>query len=682
MGTEEQFSRAVSLHQSGDLDAAESLYRDILEATPAHAGALSNLGVILSRRNELDEAARCFNSALSVNPNQLDAHFNLGNLYRKQGKLQDAINAYQTALNIQPGHPRVLLNLGLAVSDLGDLPSAIDLFRRAVQRDPGFGDAYNLLGDSLFRMGQTNEAVDVFREYVVLSPEDARGHHNLGLALAARGDAEAALPELEQALKLKPDYAEAHNSLAVALDAVNRADEAITHYRKATELKPNFADAWSNLGTALTEQARTKDAMAALRTSLDLRPDSRVHSNLLLAMVYSSQFKPEELRDEHKAWASAHATGFAEPPAIIDPDPNRRLRIGYVCGDFRQPTAIAFLELLLTHHDRNRVHVTCYPAIARSNEVAERLRRRSDSWRPIHSSGDPNAVKLMREDSIDVLVDLAGHMAGNRLTAFALRPARVQVHLFGYPVTTGLPAIDYRISDAFADPPGESDNLYTESVFRLPEVAWAYRTPEVSPDVPPLPSLKKKGFTFGSLSNPSKYSDAAIEAWAKVLKAVPKSRLVLMTGRSAEAAGMFVKRFGKLGIASDRIEPVSRLPENQYLEAYQPIDLALDPFPFNGGVTTCDSLWMGVPVLTVAGRDQRSRRGVSILNNVGLPEFIADTPGKLVELAASWADQREGLADIRGSLREMVKQSPLADVKNYVRNLEAAYRQMWAEKQS
>jgi len=678
---DEAFAQAVSRHQAGDFDAAETLYRDLLAVTPAHPGSLSNLGVLLSRRGELEEAIRYYNAALAVNPNQLDAHYNLGNVYRKVGRLAEAVSSYQNALSLQPSNPRVMLNLGLALADLGDMAAATDLYRRAIHRDAGFSEAYNLLGDALFRMNLVEESIGVFRQFIAQVPDDPRGHHNLGLALAAHGEGEAALPELEQALKLRPDYAEAHNSYAVALDAVGRVDEAVSHYRKATTLKANIPDAWSNLGISLTEQGRTRESLEAIQKSLEFRPDPRVESNRLVAMSYSSSFSAEQMRTAHEEWAAK----YADVPPIewagrVDPSPNRRLRIGYVSGDFRNHPVGAFVEVLLAKHDRNRVHVTCYSTQGRSDDRTERIRKNADHWRGVHAATDLALARIIRDDSIDVLIDLSGHTAGNRLGVFARQPAVAHVHLFGYPLTTGLAAIDIRITDAYADPPGETENFYSERLARLPDSALLYPIPANAPEVPPLPAKSNKPFTFGCLNSTAKLSEACLEAWAKVLKAVPKSRLMLMTGRSAEASGLLVKQFSKLGIATDRILSQSRLPANQYFEAYQPLDLALDPFPRNGGVTTCDSLWMGVPVLTVAGRDYRSRQGVSILNNVGLPEFVADSPEKLVDLAATWADQRDGLADIRGSLREMVQQSPLTDAERYVKHLEAEYRKVWLEK--
>jgi protein O-GlcNAc transferase len=672
---ESQFAEAVARHQSGDLAEAARLYQNIVQDNPRHAGALTNLGVILARTNPT-EAMACYTAALAANPWQADAHFNLGNLHRKCNRLPEAIESYQAALRIDPQNARMYVSLGLAAGDVGDHAISIDCFRRAVGLDPNFSEAYNLLGDALLRTGRIDDAVAVFREFIVRCPDDARARHNLGLALASLGDYDAAARELELALKVRPDYPDAHNSLGVALEALGRADEAQSHYRQATELRPDYADAWSNLGTSFTEQGRIAEAIAALRKSLEIRPESRTADNLLLALSYSS-ISPEELRNEHVAWAEKYANIEAAPPRRVAADLNRRLKIGYVSGDFRTHTVAGFIELLLAHHDRNRVHVTCYPSAAKSDEVTDRLRRLADSWRPIAAFNDVRAAEMIREDEIDILLDLSGHTAGNRLQLFARKPAALQVTLFGDPATTGVKAIDFRITDSFADPPGETDSFYVEKLLRLPETAWVYGAPADAPATNALPSQSRRTFTFGSLNNPAKLSEACTETWANVLKAVPRSRLVLLAGRSAEAARTITERFTQLGIASDRLELVYRLPPNEYFEAYQPIDLALDPFPYNGGVTTCDALWMGVPVLTVAGRDYRSRQGVSLLNNLGLPEFVADSPEKLVDLAATWSDQRDALADLRSSLREMLRASPITQAEKYARNLEAALRAAW-----
>ncbi|MBX9625695.1 MAG: tetratricopeptide repeat protein [Gemmataceae bacterium] len=669
------FAEAVGRHQAGDLPAAERLYRDLLATTPHHPGALSNLGVVVARRDPA-EAERLYAAALAADPARADAHFNLGNLLRKQDRPAEAAAAYQAVLQLAPDHPRAYLNLGLAAGDLGDWAAAAECFHRAVQLDPASPDGYNLLGDALYRTGQLPDAVAAFREVVARHPDDPRGRHNLGLAFAAGGAFAEAAAELDQALRLRPDYPEAHNALGVALEALGRADDALAHYRRATELQPDGPDAWTNRGTTLAEQGRVAEAAASLRRALDLRPDPRTGSGLIAALAHSSDITPEQLRDEALAWAGRY-TAPADRPKPRRPDPDRRLKVGTVVGDARTLTAAGPVEQLLGHHDRAKFHLTAYPNAPRADDLADRLRRRVDAWRPAGGLSDDQLADAIRADEIDILVDLCGHTAGNRLPVFALRPAPVQLTLFNLAGTTGLSAIDFRLTDPFTDPPGQTDHLYAEKLVRLPEVSWVYSPPADAPEPADPPSASGGPFTFACLNHPAKLSEGCLDTWAAVLKAVPGSRLVLTAGRSADAAGVLAGRFAAAGVEPDRLDLIDRLPAGDYYGAYRLADVALDPFPCNGGVTTCDALWMGVPVLTVAGGDARGRQGVSLLTNLGLPEFVADSPGKLVELAATWAGQRAALADLRGCLREMVRQSPLTAAGPFARHVEAAYRAAW-----
>lgn len=668
------FERAVQAHHGGDLESAEAKYRTILATNPDHAPTLTNLGVLLARHGQLEEAVRMYTAAVAADPTLADAHFNLGNLYRRLGRPKDAASCFKHVLRLNPNHVWAHLNFGLAVSDAGHWSVAVEHFRRAVELNPDAPEGFQLLWDALMRLGRLEEAAAAIRQFVHRAPNDARGHLNLGLTLTALHRPDEAITELHQALQLRPDYPEAHNALGVALDAAGRADEAHEHYREAVHLRPDYADAWSNLGLSLSEQGRSNEAADTLKHALDVRPDPVIASNRLLCLLALSSISPERLQAEHQGWAARFADPLSPPPeARRYPTPGVRLRVGYVFGELRTRSAAAFLESLLTHHDRNRFHITCYPNSPHRSNDLERLLRLADAWKPLVGLSDADAAELIRTDAIDLLVDLSGHTAGNRLLVFAHQPARVQLTLFAYPGTTGLKAIHWRVSDPIADPPG-SEPFGPEAVLHLPTTARLYVPPIAAPPPNPLPAGTRRTLTFGCLNHPGKLSEVCLDTWAAILKAVPQSRLVLQAGRSVEATRRLTERFSHAGVSPDRLELVYRMPERDYLEAYQPIDIALDPFPFNGRATTCDALWMGVPVLSVAGVDSRSRQGQSILTNLGLPDFLAATPAKVVELAATWAEQREALADLRSSLRQMVSTSPLTDAAAYVRHLEAAYQ--------
>jgi predicted O-linked N-acetylglucosamine transferase (SPINDLY family) len=675
------FSAALARHQAGDLTAAEQFYRAVLQRDPQHAAALCNLGAVLVRFNRLDEAARCYAACLAAHPNHADAHFNFGNLFRRVGQFREALHHYQACLGLNPNHGSAAFNLGLTHVAVGDFTAAVAAYRRAAALDPGNVDAVSRLGDVLLRTGDTAGGVEAFGRVLAVRPNEPRAMNNLALALSNAGRHAEAVELLERALAIKPDYADAHNTYALTCEALHRKDDAARHYEEAVRLKPDFADAWSNLGTNLTEQGRIDEAADALRRSLAIRPNAHpIHSNLLLTLNYSSKLTPEDVTAEHRKWAEAFAPPTPPPPVPADRSPDRRLKVGYLSADFRAHTVAGFIEQLLTHHDRTQFHVTAFANVGRPDEMTHKLRGLADDWRPIPGLTDDQVAELIRADKIDVLIDLSGHTAGNRLLVLARRPAPIQCTLFGYPNTTGMKAVDYRITDSVSDPSGMTEHLYAEGLLRLPHLPWVYLPPPDAPEVRPLPALTGDTFTFGCLNNAAKISDGCLETWAKLLREVPHSRLVLLAGQSQVGANRLTERFAAAGVPADQLEFVFRLPRNEYFEAYSSFDLALDPFPYNGGVTTCDALWMGVPVLAVAGKSYVSRQGAAILTDAGLNEFVAESLERLVVLAKEWGGKREALAAVRAGLRSRVANSTVADGAAYVRDMEAALRRAWRER--
>lgn len=679
---EREFAAAAARHQAGDFAGAERAYREILARATDHVPTLCNLGTILSRNGDADGAADCYRKALAVRPGYPDAHFNLGNVLRRAGRLPEAAAEYQACLRGNPGHVGAKFNLGLTYAAAGAVSAAADCFRSATRLDPADHEAPMRLGDALLRAGNPSEALDWFRRATELRPTDPRTWYNFGLGLSAAGLGEQALAALRRALELRPDYPEAHNALGMALEGLGRKDEANAHYQRSVQLSPGFADAWSNLAINLCEQGRVDEALVAARHAVGLRPGAaNIHSNLVLLTNYSSRLTPDEVYREHLDWAERHAGPTPDPPPIAEPhDPTRRLRVGYLSADFRGHTVAGFIELLLTHHDRRQVEVFAYASVPRPDETTERLKGLADQWRPVSGLSDAELAERIRADGIDVLIDLGGHTASNRLLAMARRPAPVQATVFGYPNTTGMAAVDYRITDGFSDPPGVTDHLSAERLLRLPDVAWVYKPPAVAPGVSPLPSAAGNPFTFGCMKNPAKCSDACLSAWARLLRETPDSVLVLLAGQSEAAARRIAERFVAEGVHPDRVRPLPRLPADRYFATYGQIDLALDPFPYNGGVTTCDALWMGVPVLAVAGNTYVSRQGAGIMTRLGMPEFVAADLEQLVGLARHWANCRIALAVVRAGLRDRLAASAICDAPRYVANLEAELRRVWRER--
>jgi predicted O-linked N-acetylglucosamine transferase (SPINDLY family) len=483
------------------------------------------------------------------------------------------------------------------------------------------------------------------------------------------------------AIELKPDYAGAYNNLGASLQALGRFEESVSALRRAIELKPDLAWAHNNLGVALLNLNRLDEADAAYRSAIHLKPGfAEADSNRLMCLNYLPDASGEALLPEHRAWDQRHASGFATLPHANSRDPERRLRIGYVSGDLRRHSVAYSLIDVLTAHNGSDFEVFCYSTSATVDGMTERLRGASDHWRGLAGVSDDDAAAMVRDDAIDILIDLSGHTAGNRLLLFARKPAPVQVNWMGYPNTTGMAAMDYRLVDPITDPPGIAEAWASEALVRLQGGFLCYAPPPEAPEVAPPPSLASGAITFGSFNNPPKLSDPTIETWAGVLRRVPTARL-LLKGRpfiDSAARALMQARFAGHGIGPERLILLGwTAGVGSHLEAYGQIDIGLDPFPYNGTTTTCEALWMGVPVVTLLGERHVARVGASLLSRVGLQDLIAEDPGQYIEIAAGLAQDSARLASLRQGLRHRVKARSLGDGLQFTPTLEAALRQMW-----
>jgi predicted O-linked N-acetylglucosamine transferase (SPINDLY family) len=502
----------------------------------------------------------------------------------------------------------------------------------------------------------------------------------LSVALDNTGDVAGAEAAARAALECAPRYAEAWHNLGNALRGQGRRGDATAAYEEALRLRPDLDDTLHALASCLFEQGRPERAADCYRRLVDRWPDNPVaHSDFLLALWHDPRETPGAVYEQSLRWAARHAEPLRRlwRPHDNDRDPSHRLRIGYVSADFRDHAIGRLVRPVLAHHDREHFEVFCYSDAEAPDAVTARLRAVADAWRETATISDEQLAEQVRSDRIDVLVDCCGHFAGNRLLAFALRLAPVQVSHFGYCGTTGMSAIDYRITDDWSDPAGDTDRFHTEALVRLEGgCCWCYAPDEPGPDVGPLPAVSVGHVTFGSFNRPAKLNDSVVQTWARVLHAVPFSRLLLLCAGPGDAD--ISDRFVGHGIDAGRIELTPRVPRPQYLALHQRVDIGLDPFPFNGDNTLCDALWMGVPSVALAGDAFVSRRGVSHLNNVGLPELVADTIDRYVDLAAGVARDLPRLAELRAGLRDRLRDCRLGDAARYTRELEAAYRQMCA----
>jgi predicted O-linked N-acetylglucosamine transferase (SPINDLY family) len=638
------FNAAVDDLNEGNFAQAEQAFRHILGRWPSYAEAMDLLGVVYAKTGRLQDAAAIMANAVELKPDAAGFHNNLGNVLSSLGRRAEAVQAYERALALRPDDPQTLNNLGSTLYAMARLDAAAEAYERALKLRPEYPEALSNYGNVLIDQGRIADAV------------------------AAN----------QKALALNPAYPVAHNNLGNGLRRLGRYEDAVQAYIRALELKPLYADALCNLAETLKEQGRALEALPFYEKALAVDPrQAGIHSNLLLALNSVESLSRMAVYAEHKRWGERFA---AAPPAHAKAkDPDKRLRVGYVSPDFRKHSVAYFIEPVIAAHDRNAVEVFCYANVAVADAVTARIKDSADGWRDIRGLTDADAAAKIRADGIDILVDLAGHTMDGRLPLFALKPAPVQVTYLGYPNTTGLAAVDYRLTDAVADPEGEADRYHTERLIRLANGFLCYRPPADAPDVAPPPFLANGFVTFGSCNNLSKIGPATVAAWAAILKRVPEAWLFLKAKPLADEGTRrrLAGRFAEHGIDPDRLVMTGWIVDGNHLAVYKRIDVGLDTFPYNGTTTTCEALWMGVSVVTLAGDRHAARVGASLLTRAGLDDLIAQSPEVYVERAVALAGDPARLGALRAGLRDTVARSALSDAQGFTRTLEAAYRHMW-----
>lgn len=575
-----------------------------------------------------------------------DQAFALALAHHRAGRLAEAERGYRESLQLEPEHADSLHLLGVIALQTGNLASALALVQRAVSLRPDAAVCRNNLGQVFDRLERYDEAARCY----------------------------------EAAIELDPGYAEATNNLGYVLARQDRLTEAEILYRKAIDLDPEYAEPHTNRGNLLKDRGELDAAIDCYRRAIELRPDlSALHSNLLLTLHYHPGYSPADLAREHRSWAERHVAPLAAGRRAHEngPEPDRRLRVGYVSGDFREHPVARFILPVLRERDRRQFEVVAYSDVTTPDAVTGLVREQVDRWRDVAVLGDEQLADVVRADGVDILVDLAAHSGHNRLLTFARKPAPVQITYLAYCSTTGVDAIDYRVTDRFLDPPGESGD-YTETSIYLPHCYWCYSAPSLPDSRRPSTERRTGPPTFGCLNNFAKVTDVTLDLWTRLLRRAPDARLLLYA--RTEAHRDRVRRtLRAAGVEESRAAFVGRQSLADYLETYRLIDVALDPHPYGGGTTTCDALWMGVPVVSLAGPTAVSRAGSTLLANVGLEHLVARTAEQYVELAAELIRDAAGLAGSRSALRERIESSPVMDAQRFVRGLEAAFRTAWRD---
>jgi predicted O-linked N-acetylglucosamine transferase (SPINDLY family) len=592
------------------------------------------------------------------------------------GDLAHAQTLCAQVLAVSPADAGSLLLHGRILLDLGQTSGAVTALRAAVAAKPEHAPTHFNLGLALERAGVSSESITAYRAAIARDEAYPEAWNNLGLALERAGDSAAAVAAFQMAIRHAPAFHAAAANLAALLIDQGHLAAAIRTATSALEQDATNVEACINLGVALLERARHGEAQAAFAAAQSLAPDHKDAGDNAVYLNHYMSNDPAAVMTAHAAWGARFAP-VAGPRLRRSVAPDRQ-RIGYVSPDFRRHSVAFFVEPLLAHHDRKKFEVFCY-ASGRSDGVTSRLKGLVDHWRDITSLGDEAAARLIAEDGIDILVDLAGHTKGNRLGLFRLGAAPVQITALGYPGTTGLPQMDFRLCDAVTDPCG-SDAFASETLIRLPQL-HCYQPPLDAPDVAALPAIHNGFITFGSFNKLGKVSDAAVALWAQVLTAIPTAHLFLKSrGLVEEETRAFTAaRFAARGIATTRLDLVGWMPDDAgHLVAYNKIDIALDTFPYSGTTTTCEALWMGVPMLTLAGATHASRVTASLLASVGLDTWSTQSQQEFFVRARAAADDLSSLTDLRAGLRARVRASPLCDGASYAAAVEAAYRGMWA----
>ena len=671
------FELGKLLQVQNRLGAAEASYRTAISADPTHAEAHNRLGVVLHQLGRDEESLAEHEHALALQPEFVDAHNNAAVALQALGRFDQALAHYERALALAPVHPGLYLNAAATLEVLGRFDEAENRLRGALELAPDFALAHNNLGALLRRMGRVDEALQHYKRALELEPQFSQARLNLAYGLLNLARFAEGLAELDRYLAGEPRDVSALMQRGRAFEQLERLSEANGCYLHVLTLAPDSAEAYMRLGALQRQRGDHDDAIANLRHAIDLAPDlAPAWEHLLIALNYAPGHSPAEIYSAHREFGRRFTPAEAAPRHANARDPERKLRVGYVSGDFRTHSVAQFMEPILEHHDHEALGIFCYYTLNYSDAVTERLKRHADAWHEVFSWPDQKLAERIRADGIDILVDLSGHTGHHRLLAFARKPAPVQATWLGYLNTTGLETMDWRITDRHAAPEG-FEAYHSERLYRLPDCQWCYRAPPEARSVTSPPSERTDRVTFAVFANPAKINHEMISLWCRLLAKLPHANLLVVGQGLPSIADEFRARFTRHGIAAERIALRGFRSFPEYLALHSEVDVILDTFPYSGGTTTCHALWMGVPVVSLEGETPASRGGASLLNVVGLQQLLADGSERYIEIALDLADDRTRLKELRAGLRERMLASPLMDIPRFTRNLEAAYREIW-----
>ncbi|WP_173984408.1 glycosyltransferase family 41 protein [Magnetospirillum sp. SS-4] len=672
---------ANALMVLGRVDEAESCHRQALAIDPDLPDANVALGHVEQNRGRTDEAVALYRRAIAVRPDFAEPLMFLGIIHQDRGELDEAIALYRRAIAAAPGFTLAHYNLGLALHAQNRLDEAIDALRRAVELKPDFAEALNLMGGTLWALGRYRDSIDCYDRILEFRPDFAKGYHNKGNSLRDMGRPEEALACFQRALDIDPNLAEPLNSMGRTLEDLGRLDDALDCYRRAAALRPDLSETRNNMGNVLMGTGRYDEAVIHYLDAVDLNLKSAsAHRNLLSAILFHPGWTLERRYAEHRRFEDLHArphypstVSFANPP-----DPDRRLRVGYLSSDFRGHSVARNLLPLVHAHDRGRVELFFYANVNRPDAQTLEFQGLADGWRSVVGHDDRQIAEVMRADSIDILVVLAGRFDNNRPLVAAYRPAPVQIS-FHDPATSGLEVMDAIITDPVLTP-RHGRERFAERPIRLPSF-YLHAPIDNAPPVTPPPMLRNGYPTLGSFNSPAKLSRDTLVLWAEVMRRLPTARLALKYRNlmsTPSIGARIIAIMAEHGVEAERIELLGSVDGvAEHLALYDRIDVALDPFPFNGSTTTFEALWMGVPVVTLPGEAMLGRWTASILTPLKLTGLIAASSAGYVDICERLCADSDGLTALRSGLRDRIVASPLCDAKAKARHMERIYRALW-----
>lgn len=657
-------------------DEAQSVYKQVLSINPNHADAHNNLGNVYLEQQNLAAAAGSYRQAIALNPAYAKAHSNLGNVLHNQGQLDDAATCFKQAIAIDPQNAELHFNLGNTLTEADRLEGALACYLKAVSIDDNFEKAHFALGSAFLDSGKLDLAVAAYSKAIILKPDFAEAHVNLGNAFKELRQIENSVESFQKAIAIDPQMADAHFNLGNSLLLLGRLDEARASFEKTLLINPDFAEAYNNLANALHDLGLPKQAMDACKKALEIKPDySAAHSNMIFIEDFVPGINQARQQQERNRWNENFILPLADKikPHTNTPDAQRLLRIGYVSADFRRHSACLGFAQLILDFDRQNFEVICYDGSEDTDDISQALRDAASQWRDIKQVDDAKAAQTIIEDKIDILVDLSGHTRGNRLKVFGYKPAPIQLTGIGH-LAPGLSCIDYRLTTAHMTPPDEQD-IYPEAPIYL-DTYFGFTPPDDAPPVGACPHLENGFITFGYLGRYSKVSDPLLARWAAILQAVPASRLLLKLAQLDDPASAqrIRQTLAASGVAEDRLILLGKSPQRQHLEAHNRVDIVFDSVPHGGGITTLESLWMGVPVIGLSDKTKAGGRIIdSICGPLDLEEWVSQSSDQYQAIAIEMAARSDLLSKIRGQLRGRVSNV----FGRFHKDVESSYREIW-----